>query len=120
MKKLSILIVSLAFAMLSTFAWSGQDLEIVNGEAWVDSSLEQKRAFLFGVGNMLEIEQAMVGDDYEAMRGRSIVPVLLEGLSGISITDLVIQLDNYYAKHPQKMDRAVIEVLYLNMAIPNL
>ena len=37
---------------------------------------------LFGVGNVLEIEQAMAGDDYASMRGRSIVPVLLEGLSG--------------------------------------
>ena len=120
MNKLSILIASFAFTMLSAFACSAQDLEIIKGDRWVTSNLEQKRAFLFGVGNMLEIEQAMVGDDYEAMRGRSIVPVLLEGLSGISIADIVVQLDNYYAEHPQQMERSVIEVLYLEMAKPNL
>ncbi|MDX2507648.1 MAG: hypothetical protein QNL62_24675 [Gammaproteobacteria bacterium] len=120
MKKLSILILSFVFVMLSTSAWCAEDLVIINGGHWVTSTMEQKRAFLFGIGNMLEIEQAMAGDHYEAMREHSIVPVLLEGLSGISIADLVMQLDKYYAQHPQDMKKAVIEVLYVDMAKPNL
>ena len=47
------------FAVLGATAWAAEDLVIVNGEHWTDSSLEQKRAYLFGVGNVLEIEQAM-------------------------------------------------------------
>ena len=120
MKKFSILIIAIILAMLNTSAWCGDDLDIINGEHWVTSSLEQKRAFLFGVGNMLEIEQAMAGDNYEAMREHSIVPVLLEGLSGVSIANLVMQLDQYYAEYPQYLKKAVIEVLYLDMAKPNL
>ena len=120
MKKSSILLIAFVFAMLNTSAWCADDLEIINGGHWVSSTMEQKRAFLFGIGNMLEIEQAMAGDHYEAMREHSIMPVLLEGLSGISIADLVMQLDNYYAQHPQKMKKAVIEVLYIDMAKPNL
>ena len=120
MKKISMLLIAFVFAMLSTSAWCAQDLEIINGGHWVTSSLEQKRAFLFGIGNMLEIEEAMAGDHYEAMREHSIVPVLLEGLSGISIADLVKQLDKYYDEHPQDMKKAVIEVLYVDMAKPNL
>ena len=120
MKKSSILLIAFVFVMLNTSAWSADDLEIINGGHWVTSSMEQKRAFLFGIGNMLEIEQAMVGDHYEAMREHSIVPVLLEGLSGISIADLVMQLDKYYAQHPQNMKKAVIEVLYVDMAKPKL
>lgn len=120
MKKSSILLIAFVFAMLNTSAWCAEDLKIINGGHWVTSSMEQKRAFLFGVGNMLEIEQAMAGDHYEAMRGHSIVPVLLEGLSGVSIADLIMQLDKYYAQHPQEMKKAVIEVLYVDMAKPNL
>ncbi|MDX2417345.1 MAG: hypothetical protein QNK19_07780 [Xanthomonadales bacterium] len=120
MKKIITLIISLMFFVLSTSAWCAADLEIINGGHWVSSSLEQKRAFLFGIGNMLEIEQAMAGDHYEAMRGHSIVHVLLEGLSGISIADLVMQLDQYYAERPENMNKAVIEVLYVDMAKPNL
>ena len=120
MKKSSILLIAFVFVMLNTSAWSADDLEIINGGHWVTSTMEQKRAFLFGIGNMLEIEQAMAGDHFEAMREHSIMPVLLEGLSGISIADLVMQLDNYYAQHPQNMKKAVIEVLYIDMAKLNL
>ena len=84
------------------------------------ASLEQKRAYLFGVGNVLEIEQAMAGDNYASMRGRSIVPVLLEGLSDISIADLVTQLDKFYTDHPDQTERPVLEVLYIEMALPRI
>ena len=122
MKKLFTLLLPVLLAVTGTNAWSAQskDLAIVTGQHWVSSSLEQKRAYLFGIGNVLEIEQAMAGGRYEAMRGQSIVPVLLEGLSGYSIANIVTQLDTYYAGHPDQATRPVIEVLYLEMALPNL
>lgn len=120
MKKLLTLLLAVLLAVPGITAWAAQDLVIVNGKHWVSSSLEQKRAYLFGVGNMLEIEQAMAGDNYEDMRGRSIVPVLLEGLSGTSIANIVTQLDKFYVDHPEQAKRPVIEVLYLEMALPNL
>jgi hypothetical protein len=120
MKKLLTLLLPVLLAVFGATAWAAQDLVIVNGEHWASSSLEQKRAYLFGVGNMLEIEQAMAGDGYKDMRGRSIVPVLLEGLSGVGIANMVTQLDKFYAAHPDQAKRPVIEVLYLEMALPNL
>ena len=120
MKKLLILLLPVLLAVSGPTAWGGQDLVIVNGEHWVSSSLEQKRAYLFGVGNVLEIEQAMAGDSYKDMRGRSIVPVLLEGLSGVGIANIVTQLDKFYADHSEQINRPVIEVLYLEMALPNM
>jgi len=120
MKKIFTILLVVLFSVIGTTAWADQDLVIVTGEHWVDSSLEQRRAYLFGVGNVLEIEQAMAGDDYEAMRGRSIVPVLLEGLSGNSIASIVTQLDKFYADHPDQVTRPVLEVLYIEMALPNL
>ena len=120
MKKIFTFLAVVLFSVIGTTAWADQDLVIVNGEHWVDSSHEQKRAYLFGVGNVLVIERAMAGDDYEAMRGRSLVPVLLEGLAGNSIAGIVTQLDKYYADHPDQVTRPVLEVLYLEMALPNL
>jgi hypothetical protein len=97
-----------------------KDLTIVNDNHWVAAELDEKRAYLFGVGNVLEIEQAMAGDSFADMRGRSIVPVLLNGLSGISIADIVAKLDGYYADHPDQTKRPVLEVLYLEMALPRM
>jgi hypothetical protein len=120
MKKLVTILLPVLLAVFGTTALGAEDLTIINGEHWTDSSLEQKRAFLFGVGNVLEIEEAMAGDDFDALRGRSIIPVLLEGLSGTSIETIVKQLDKFYADHAEQLDRPVIEVLYLEMALPNL
>ena len=120
MKKLFTLLLPVLLVVLGTTAWAADDMVLVNGKHWVSSSMEQKRAFLFGVGNVLEIEEAMAGDDYEAMRRRSIVPVLLEGLSGTSVENMVMQLDKFYADHPDQTNRPVIGVLYLEMALPNL
>lgn len=124
MKRLSNILLPALLVVLSTTAWAAQqperDLEIITGTHWVASSMEQKRAFLFGVGNMLELEQAMAGDNYESMRGRSIVPVLLEGLSGTPLQDIITQLDKFYADHPDQLGRAVIGVMYIDMALPNI
>jgi hypothetical protein len=120
MKKISLLFV-FCITLLFTVsdAWSADDLEIINGGHWLSSTIEQKRAYLFGVGNMLEIEQAMAGDKFDNLRGISIVPVLLDGLSGISIADHVQNLDLYYAQHTKNENKTVIEVLY-HMAKANL
>ena len=120
MKKMLTLLLPVLLAVLGTTAWAAEDLEIVTGEHWASSSLEQKRAYLFGIGNVLEIEQAMAGDDYEARRGSSIIHVLLDGLSGVSIADIVTQLDKFYTDHSEQSSRPVIEVLYLEMALPKL
>jgi hypothetical protein len=120
MKKLHTLLIPVLFAVLGTPAWAAPHLEIVTGTEWTDSSLEQKQAYLFGVGNVLQIERAMAGDSYQDMRGSSIVPVLLDGLSGVSLDTIVMQLDKYYADNPDQSKRPVIEVLYLEMALPNL
>ena len=124
MKRLFVPFVSMMFLALSTVAWSAehtpQDLPLVTGEHWTTADPTQKRAFLFGIGNVLEVEQAMAGDDLAAMRGRSIVPVLLNGLSGVGIPDLVAQLDTYYAGNPEQLKRPVLEVLYIEMALPRM
>lgn len=124
MKKLPFLYLSVLLVVLCAPAWGGQppasDLTIVTGEHWTGAALAEKRAYLFGVGNILEVEQAMAGDDYAAMHGRSIVPVLLEGLSGTSIADIVAQLDKFYADHPGQTSRPVLEVLYIEMALPRM
>jgi len=124
MKKVSFSLLPFLLLALCMAASAGQapadDLQIVTGEHWTGAELDEKRAYLFGVGNVLEIEQAMAGEDYASLQGRSIVPVLLDGLSGMSIAELVTQLDRYYADHPDQVNRPVLEVLYIEMALPRM
>ena len=125
MKKLTMLLMPILLVALSATAWAGEkkmatDLILATGGHWVAASVPQKRAYLFGIGNLLEIEQAMAGEDYAAMRVKSVGPVLLNGLSGVSIADMVTQLDKYYADHADQINRPIIEVMYIEMALPRL
>jgi len=120
MRKMITRLLPVLLAVFGTTTWAAEDMAFVTGEHWMNSSLEQKRAFIFGIGNVLELEEAMAGNEYESMRGRSIVPVLLEGLSGTSVESIVTHLDKFYADHPDQTNRPVIGVLYLELALPNL
>ncbi len=124
MKRLCFSLLAIMLTVVSGVAWSAQptpqDLPLVTGEHWTTADLAQKRAFLIGIGNVLEVEQAMAGDNLMAMRGRSIVPVLLNGLSGVGIPDMVSQLDTYYSGNPEQLNRPVLEVLYVEMALPRM
>ena len=68
--------------LLSTAAWSapqvGRDLGIVTSEERVQSSLEQKRAYLFGIGNMLEIEPMICHTPVDQGRAGRIFDIRIE------------------------------------------
>ena len=124
MKRISIVAAGLSFLLLCTAAWAGEkddpDLVIVTGIHWTTASQDEQVAYLFGIGNMLEVEQAMQGKNPSShIRSNSIVPVLIKGLSGQSITKLRKMLDQWYEKNPNQLKRSVIEVLYHEFALPN-
>ena len=125
MKRISFAAICLSLLIFSSLAWGGgkedPDLVIVTGAHWTTSSRDEKVAYLFGIGNMLEVEQAMQGKNPSRhTRKNSIVPVLIEGLKGTSITKVREMLDQWYEKNPGQRNRSVIEVLYTEFAIPNI
>ena len=125
MKRISIAATCLSFLLLCTVVWGGEkedpDLVIVTGVHWTTASRDEKVAYLFGIGNMLEIEQAMQGKNpAKLIRDHSLVPVLIKGLSGLSTNKLREKLDQWYKKRPGQLKRSVIEVLYTEFALPNI
>ncbi len=68
------------------------DVPIITGEHWTAAEEKSKLAFLAGVANTLEIEQALQGDDPPGDRD-SLVPVMVRGLSGVSLRKIMERLD---------------------------
>lgn len=124
MKRYPIVAACMSILLLATAAWGGKedpDLVLVTGEHWIASSREQKVAYLFGLGNMLEVEQAMQGKRRsKQVSSNSIVPVLIDGLSDLSTSQLREKIDQWYEKKPQQLQRPVIEVLYIEFALPKV
>lgn len=123
--KNSVLPISLLLILFCAAAWGAADddpdLVLITGEHWSQASANEKEAYLFGIGNVLEVEQAMHGKNpSDMLHKNSIVPVLINGLSNLSTEQVRQMLDQWYGKHPDQLKRPVLEVLYIEFALPNI
>ncbi|MGA8056472.1 MAG: hypothetical protein WCA12_21865 [Burkholderiales bacterium] len=99
------------------FAASAQRL--ADGNDWVKSSIEQKRAYLYGIANAVS-----VGYEYDARK----VPTgqitfarrAEQGLTGVTMAEAVDRIDKWYQANPAQLDKAVIAVMWLDIAKPRL
>jgi len=117
----SLLCVSLASAEMAgtgTGTGNGPDMALVTGEHWSQSTDELRKAYLYGIGNILEMEQAMHDDAVSSKN--SMVPVLIKALSPMTLDQVKDSLTNWYASHPDQAKRPVVEVLYVEIAQPRL
>ncbi|MGF1529201.1 MAG: hypothetical protein ACFCBW_20820 [Candidatus Competibacterales bacterium] len=91
---------------------------VVTGQNWVNATEGEKLAFLLGMATVIEIEQEL----QEANPPRelsSLVPTLVEGLDGMRLRDIMLELDNWYVANGDQLTRPVVETLWFELALPN-
>ncbi len=110
---------AVACLALSLVGWSSANAEfmVVTGKHWQNGTEEQKQAFLLGAATIIELEKEMQGSNPPA-DADSAVPVLVRGLSPLTLTQIKEKLDQYYASNPDKQSVPVIRVIYFEMAKP--
>jgi hypothetical protein len=110
--------VCIMLAFLSAMA-RADEVPIVTGEHWTKSSEEMKKAYLVGVANILQIEVA-----YEGANGgsdaQSIAPRFAKGLKGQTLDSVRQALNDWYAAHPDRLQRPVIETIWFELVVPGL
>jgi hypothetical protein len=111
------------FAALLCLALTGianaTEVPVVTGKHWTQATEDQKKAFLLGMATMIMIEynlQAKQAVPSEA----TVVPELVDGLSGTTFEQLMSQVDAYYQAEPDQINRPVVETIWFEMVIPNL
>ena len=107
---------SLATAWGSAHA---QEIPVVTGEIWTQSSDQVKKAYLVGIANAVQVESAYQGTTPPS-DAQSTVPRLVKGLKGQTLDGVRTGLDAYYAKNPDKLQRPVIETIWFEMVVPGL
>lgn len=88
----------------------------LTGRHWMQSTLNEKLAFLYGASNVIAIEQTIA-----QKRGVEASPFVSGWLKTFGNTNWVkIQkdLDAWYAAHPSEMNRDVFEVLWTQFIVP--
>jgi hypothetical protein len=90
-----------------------------NGNDWQKSSVDQKRAFLFGIANAISV--AVGWDARHVPEGQTTFSRrAASGLSGVSLAEAVNRVDAWYAANPTRLDMPVVGVLWLDIAKPKL
>ncbi|HUH94912.1 MAG TPA: hypothetical protein VL742_17425 [Casimicrobiaceae bacterium] len=95
------------------------EVPIITGEHWTKSSEEMKKAYLVGVANVLQIEIAYEGANPPA-DAQSIAPRFAKGLKGQTLDSVRQALNDWYAAHPDRLQRPVIETIWFELVVPGL
>ncbi len=96
-----------------------QEIPIVTGEIWTQSSEQVKKAYLVGIANAIQTEVAYEGANPPS-DAQSIVPRLAKGLRGQTLDSVREGLDKFYVTNPDKLKRPVIETIWFEMVVPGL
>jgi len=94
-----------------------QEIPMVTGEHWTQSSNDAKKAYLVGLANMVQVEIAYAGSN-PASDGQTVMPRLARGMRGQTLDGVSQALDAWYAKNPGRIQRPVLEVIWFEMAVP--
>ena len=108
----------LALAALSSGA-RADEVPLVTGEHWVKSSDELKKVYLIGIANLAQVETAYSSANPPA-DAQSIVPRMVKGLKGETLDTVREGLNKWYAAHPDRLQRPVIETIWFEMVTPGL
>ena len=96
-----------------------QEVPLVTGEQWTKSSEETKKAYLVGMTNMSQVEMAYGGAN-PSSDAQSVLPRMAKGLKGQTLDTVREALNRWYAAHPDRMQRPVIETIWFEVVVPGL
>src|SRR4051794_19042987 len=114
------LAVAASIAMLMAYTCvAAQEVPLVTGKQWTDSSEQTKKAYLVGIANLVQVEIAYRADNTSA-DSQTIIPRLAHGLKGQTLDTVREGLDRWYAAHPDQLRRPVIETIWFEMVLPGL
>ena len=116
--QMTMMVACTAFAAAWGTAYA-QEIPVVTGALWTQSSEPVKKAYLVGIANAIQVEAAYEGAN-PPPDGQSIVPRLSKGMKGQTLDTVREALDKYYAVNPDKLGRPVIETIWFEMVVPGL
>lgn len=90
-----------------------------NGSDWNSASVEERRAFLFGIANAISV--GVGWDERHVPAGQTTFARRAgAGLAGVSLGETMRRIDAWYAANPGKLDTPVVAVMWLEVAKPKL
>ena len=95
------------------------EVPVVTGQQWTQSTEQSKRVYLIGVSNALQVEAAYQAGN-PPTDAQSLIPRLARGLKGQTLDSVREGLDRWYAANPDRLQRPVIETIWFEIVVPGL
>ena len=103
----------------ATASTRGTEQRFADGNDWTSASIDEKRAFLFGIANAISValgwDERHVPADQATFSRRA-----RDGLAGTSLGEAVSRIDAWYAANPARLGTPVVAVIWLDIAKPKL
>jgi hypothetical protein len=92
---------------------------LLTGKTWINMSQDQKSAYIWGAGDIIDLEQEIM-EIYPELKRDSFVSKAVEGIGDVTINDIVSSVDSFYKENPDKINLSVIRVVWDRMIKPNI
>lgn len=103
----------------STFAKEEIKAPLLTGKLWVNMSPDMKTAYIWGAGDIVDLEQEFM-EIYPELKRESFSMKAVEGIGDVTINKIVATVDAFYKNNPEKIDLSVIRVIWDEMIKPNI
>lgn len=114
------MLIGLAWVTLVTSGMArAEQVAMITGEQWVQSSEQLKKVYLIGIANAYEVEAAYYGAKPPSDE-QSLIPRFGRGLKGQTLDTVRERLNQWYAANPDRVKRPVLETLWFEMVVPGL
>ena len=118
LSRLAVTAGALVTLVLATGA-RADEIPLVTGKQWTASTEQTKKAYLVGIANMVQVDIAY-HEGKPPPDAQSILPRFAQGLKSHSLDSVSQGLDRWYAAHPDRLQRPVIETIWFEMVVPGL
>lgn len=109
---------SVCLAVLIAAPVGAREMKPVTGHHWTTATEQEKKAFLYGMGTMIQLEHEVAKQQGAPENRASLVPTFIHGLEGTNLVGVMRIVDSYYAQNPSRLDRPVIDVIWKDIVVP--
>ena len=124
-KMLCVVLLFIGFTGWGIKASAGEKIDkdvkvsLLRGDLWQQMTADSKIAFIWGMGHVVDIEQALM-ERYPELKRDSFVMKVVEGMADMPMNDIVPEIDNFYKANPDKLNMSVAAVIWDTMIKPNI
>ena len=98
-------------------------VDVFTGEIWQQTSPDNKKAWLFGIDTVVDVEKAINEKMAAPKRGKKppvspFVKNWISALDNVKRTDIIDTVDQWYAAHPDQLKRPVLDTIWYEIIVP--